>query len=133
MNIWVVRFDFDRPHIFIGLPRNRRIYVSYIRRLCGQTDKIWGVGHTGTTQLYSLVYPMNIGTHPHRFNFRSCSPTALPRLPKCFVLFVRAAPPPLAVCTVPLLLYALCHRSLDALHHRRLALSPHRHRTVVAG
>jgi hypothetical protein len=51
MNIWGVRFDFDRPHIFVG-------YMAYIHWLTDEYKEptnIRGTGLTGTAQLYLTV------------------------------------------------------------------------------
>jgi hypothetical protein len=58
-NIWDIRFDFDRPHIYIYSsfrPRHRRISVTW------------------------PTYIHQLGTHPHRFNFPSRSSISPPIL-----------------------------------------------------
>jgi hypothetical protein len=68
-------------------PHNRRIHISYIHRLRGQTYEYMGRASGRRVRLtYIGTHPMNIGIHSHQFNFPLRLPIVPPTLPKRFVL-----------------------------------------------
>jgi hypothetical protein len=97
-NISAIRFDFDRPYIFVGggmSPTNMwRIFVSDVAELMN----IWGVWLTGTAHLYKR----DLETRRFLFSLPRAATSIHSKLkPSCRSLRLHSsAPPPVAATTI---------------------------------